>query len=166
MAYYDNLTAHRQTSSDGSILWTRSGWLHRHDGPAIEWANGQKEWYLDGKRHRTDGPALKYANGDKEWWVNGEEISPPYSYVLTAALNRGMPIPEEAMLEIAGATTELLTKNEQIGRLKTILHKYWPTDVQKILAPLFMDTDPAIKHLAFSLLARQVPPDSMSSVLL
>jgi hypothetical protein len=24
--------------------------LHRDDGPAVEWANGDKEWWLNGKR--------------------------------------------------------------------------------------------------------------------
>jgi hypothetical protein len=27
--------------------------------------NGDKCWYLNGKLHRTDGPAIEYANGDK-----------------------------------------------------------------------------------------------------
>jgi hypothetical protein len=28
---------------------------------------------LNGLKHRTNGPAVEWANGDKEWWVNGEE---------------------------------------------------------------------------------------------
>jgi hypothetical protein len=24
---------------------------------------------------RTDGPAIDYANGDKKWWVNGVELT-------------------------------------------------------------------------------------------
>jgi len=46
--------------------------LHREDGPAIEWANGDKFWYLNGKCHREDGPACEYANGNKSWWLNNE----------------------------------------------------------------------------------------------
>ena len=41
---------------------------HRHDGPAIEYANGDKEWYVDNKRHRHDGPAIEWADGSKSWW--------------------------------------------------------------------------------------------------
>ena len=49
-----------------------SGKLHREDGPAIEWANGDKRWYRDGKYHREDGPAIEYANGDKRWYRDGK----------------------------------------------------------------------------------------------
>jgi len=47
--------------------------LHREDGPAIEYINGNKSWWLDGKLHRLDGPAVEYANGDKAWFVNGKQ---------------------------------------------------------------------------------------------
>ncbi len=46
--------------------WYYNGILHRIDGPAIEYANGDKEWYFEGKKHRIDGPAVEYANGDKK----------------------------------------------------------------------------------------------------
>ncbi|MDE1834752.1 MAG: hypothetical protein KGH64_05445 [Candidatus Micrarchaeota archaeon] len=55
-----------------------NGKLHRTDGPAIEYANGDKEWYLNGQRHRTDGPAFERANGDKEWWLNGRRVGRCY----------------------------------------------------------------------------------------
>jgi len=48
--------------------------LHRVDGPAIEYPNGDKKWYQNGKLHREDGPAIKWANGDKEWWENGKRL--------------------------------------------------------------------------------------------
>lgn len=44
--------------------------LHREDGPAIEYDNGEKAWYVDGKLHRTDGPAVTTADGRKAWYVN------------------------------------------------------------------------------------------------
>ena len=56
--------------------WHLNGKLHREDGPAIEYANGGKWWYLNGKRHREDGPAIEYTNGDKEWWLDNEEVNP------------------------------------------------------------------------------------------
>jgi len=46
--------------------------LHRTDGPAVEWADGDKGWYVDGPLHRTDGPAVEYDDGTKFWWVNGK----------------------------------------------------------------------------------------------
>ena len=44
--------------------------LHREDGPAVEYSDGEKYWYLNGKRHREDGPAIEYANGDKSWYID------------------------------------------------------------------------------------------------
>ena len=34
-----------------------------------------KYWFLNGKRHRENGPAIEYANGDKYWYLNGLEYS-------------------------------------------------------------------------------------------
>jgi hypothetical protein len=51
------------------------GYLHREDGPAIEFANGTKAWYLNGERHREDGPACEWKSGHKEWYLNGEAYS-------------------------------------------------------------------------------------------
>ena len=51
------------------------GQYHREDGPAIEWANGDKSWFLNGNRHREDGPAIEYANGDKSWYLDGKQIT-------------------------------------------------------------------------------------------
>lgn len=48
---------------------------HRLDGPANEYANGEKYWYQDGKLHRLDGPAIERANGEKYWYINGEYYS-------------------------------------------------------------------------------------------
>jgi hypothetical protein len=33
---------------DGSKFWFFEGYLHRTDGPAVEYANGRKEWFFDG----------------------------------------------------------------------------------------------------------------------
>jgi antitoxin component YwqK of YwqJK toxin-antitoxin module len=52
-----------------------NGKLHRADGPAIEWANGDKHWWLNGELHREDGPACEFANGDKHWYLNGKRLS-------------------------------------------------------------------------------------------
>ena len=50
--------------------------LHREDGPAIEYANGDKIWYLNGKPHRLDGPAAENKTGSiKAWYLNGQQHS-------------------------------------------------------------------------------------------
>ena len=49
--------------------------LHREDGPAIEWADGEKQWWVNGERHREDGPAIDNGNGSKQWFLNGVELT-------------------------------------------------------------------------------------------
>ena len=56
----------------GTKKWYLNDKLHREDGPAVEWVEGDKFWYLNGKRHREDGPAIEYSNGDKFWFLNDE----------------------------------------------------------------------------------------------
>ena len=46
--------------------------LHREDGPAIEYLNGDKAWYIKGKRHRENKPAIEFCNSYKSWWQNGK----------------------------------------------------------------------------------------------
>jgi hypothetical protein len=48
---------------------------HREDGPAIEFADGDKYWYINGERHREDGPAIEFADGDKSWYINGQRLT-------------------------------------------------------------------------------------------
>ena len=59
----------------GTTRWYLDGKLHRENGPAVEYADGNKWWYLNGKRHRADGPAVEYADGTKEWYMNGVKLS-------------------------------------------------------------------------------------------
>lgn len=44
--------------------------LHREDGPAIEYASGDKEWWLNNVLHREDGPAVVRKN-KMAWYING-----------------------------------------------------------------------------------------------
>jgi len=46
--------------------------LHREDGPAVEYRNGDKCYFINGELHREDGPAIEYRNGDKCYFINGE----------------------------------------------------------------------------------------------
>ena len=60
---------------NGTNRWYSNDKLHREDGPAVEYADGDKFWYLNGKLHRKDGPAIEGVNEDKEWWINGKRVS-------------------------------------------------------------------------------------------
>ena len=72
----------KSVNENGSIKYTDSaGKLHREDGPAVEYADGDKAWFLHGKLHREDGPACEYADGSKFWYLHGEhhrEDGPAY----------------------------------------------------------------------------------------
>ena len=59
----------------GTIRWYLKNKLHREDGPAVEWANGNKYWYLNDQCHREDGPAIECADGTKYWYLNDQELN-------------------------------------------------------------------------------------------
>jgi hypothetical protein len=52
------------------------GYLHRSDGPAIDYVDGEKKWYVYGKRHRTDGPA-HIKSGVHRWFLKNEKVVKP-----------------------------------------------------------------------------------------
>ena len=57
--------------SDGDKYWYNNGVYHRLGGPAQELVSGNKIWYQYGKLHRLDGPAIEFSNGMKEWYQIG-----------------------------------------------------------------------------------------------
>ena len=75
--WYLNNQLHREDGpaleySNGDKYWYINGQRHREDGPAVEYSNGDKEWYINGKLHREDGPAMEFSNGTKKWYINGK----------------------------------------------------------------------------------------------
>ena len=66
--------------ASGNKVWCINNNFHRLDGPAIEWANGSK-WWIDGKRHRLDGPAIEWVDGSKSWYIDGTRYFPFQSYL-------------------------------------------------------------------------------------
>jgi hypothetical protein len=63
----------RTINAHRTVKWRLpDGKLHREDGPAIEWGNGDRSWYRNGKIHREDGPAIKRVDGYEVWYRNGE----------------------------------------------------------------------------------------------
>ncbi len=55
---------------DGTKEWFLDGYLHREDGPAVEFVNGNKMWFINGNKHREDGPAIDDVDGTKYWYIN------------------------------------------------------------------------------------------------
>jgi len=60
---------------DFTKWYNESNQLHRENGPAIEWADGNKGYYINGKLHREDGPAIEWASGSKLYFVNGKRLT-------------------------------------------------------------------------------------------
>jgi uncharacterized membrane protein len=57
---------------NGTERWyNKDNQRHRHNGPAIVYADGTQFWYKNGRFHRDDGPAIIYADGYKEYWIDG-----------------------------------------------------------------------------------------------
>lgn len=44
-------------------------------GAGIIYGTNSKSWYKNRKLHREDGPAMEFTNGDKFWYLNGERIN-------------------------------------------------------------------------------------------
>jgi hypothetical protein len=54
------------------IEWYKNGKLHREDGPAIEYSNGEMRWFQNNQPHREDGPAIIESDGTQWWYQRGE----------------------------------------------------------------------------------------------
>jgi hypothetical protein len=57
--------------NDGDEVWYFEGNVHREGGPA-KIMKAYEAWYKHGELHRVDGPALILPDGSKEWFFNGE----------------------------------------------------------------------------------------------
>ncbi len=53
-----NYVKKRKDQYGTTFYLNKKGFMHRTDGPAVEYASGSKVWYLNGKRHREDGAGL------------------------------------------------------------------------------------------------------------
>ena len=78
--WYLNGDLHREDGPaveypNGNKVWYLNGQLHREDGPAVEYQNGNKHWYINGNLHREDGPAIEYPNGTNYWYLNGRKLT-------------------------------------------------------------------------------------------
>ena len=58
----------------GIKLYYKDDKLHREDGPAVIYSNGNFSYWIDGKKHREGGPAVIYSNGILEYWIEGKLV--------------------------------------------------------------------------------------------
>ena len=57
----------------GDTYHYKFGYLHRKDGPAVEYRDGHKQWWINGNLHREDGPAVEYVDGKVRYYLHGVE---------------------------------------------------------------------------------------------
>lgn len=43
--------------------------------PTCIWSDGTKKWFQDDILHRDEGPAVEYSNGDKSFYLNGKKLT-------------------------------------------------------------------------------------------
>ena len=55
---------------NGNLSWYQNGVLHREGAPACTGDFGEM-WYLNGEPHRDDGPAFT-VHGNRDWYKHGE----------------------------------------------------------------------------------------------
>lgn len=67
-----NLFFHSKKDEGGLIIYyfNEERQLDNPHGPSIIQKNGRKEWYRKGVLHREDGPAIEYSDGNGEYWIN------------------------------------------------------------------------------------------------
>ena len=85
--------------SDGDKYWLINGKLHREDGPARECSNGAKYWYMNDKRHREDGPAIEWSNGSVEYWLNNKFYSEKEFNELISKINKKESTMKEKVIQ-------------------------------------------------------------------
>lgn len=62
---------YRMRKTYETLPWVDEEILHRVDGPAMIWRNGQEYWRQNNVLHRLDGPAVIYPDGTECFWING-----------------------------------------------------------------------------------------------
>lgn len=66
-----------KVDSSGIQRWrTDEGYLHREDGPAIIYPNGDQVWFLNGVLDRPNGPAVVRTDGSIEYFRRWKKMDP------------------------------------------------------------------------------------------
>jgi hypothetical protein len=74
----DKIVPIKKIDTSGATMYMHDGLLHREDGPAVEYLNGDKEWRFNGRFHRLEGPALIIINPHRnmnKFFIMGIQLS-------------------------------------------------------------------------------------------
>ena len=68
----DNFSMEKVINEFGTFrYYNENDELHREDGPAIEYADGEKWWFKNAKLHRENGPAIERVSCNNSYYYNG-----------------------------------------------------------------------------------------------
>ena len=75
-ALIEALSGYVETDEHGTVsFFNNAGAVHRTDGPAVIYSDGNALWYQNGLLHRTDGPAVMLSSGIGHWFLSGCELT-------------------------------------------------------------------------------------------
>jgi hypothetical protein len=61
-----------ETDENGTVTYRNADdELHNENGPAVIYADGDKEYYINGQLHNENGPAMVGLDGSKYHYING-----------------------------------------------------------------------------------------------
>jgi hypothetical protein len=78
--WYTDYALHRDDGpaviyKEGDLFWYQQGKIHREGAPAFIRNNGDLFWYLHDKLHRLNGPAAITKQSGHAWYINGVDIT-------------------------------------------------------------------------------------------
>lgn len=75
-AVWEKLSLKELTNSRGDVVYLdHRGMKHRKFGPAFITRTGTRGWYWDNLLHRLDGPALEWYDGNVDYYIRGNRVS-------------------------------------------------------------------------------------------
>jgi hypothetical protein len=101
----------KMNKTDRGIIEYRNqqGELHREDGPALIFPDGEVQYYIEGALEREDGPAIIRANGEKVYSIC---VGSWYCYTFLATYSESYPGEEKYRVSVDGRN---LTKEQALA---------------------------------------------------
>ena len=72
---YEDLDKYKNNYNDIWYCKKDTNIVHNPYGHAIIYENGMKDYWIEGKLHRLDGLARTYLNGEGSYYINNKRLS-------------------------------------------------------------------------------------------
>ncbi len=70
------ISNHHPLMTTHTYMWIKDNKLCRLSGPAVVSPNKYNIYMENDNYHRLDGPAIEWADGEKSWYIDGDHICP------------------------------------------------------------------------------------------